>query len=232
MHRAMMMGKVLLPNWKLKGLYFTYALLLGVLAPAILKTKLPQIVEEQTGRKASVEDIAINPFLLKVDVRNFTIYASAHSGVLSESQIEKETTMTQPDSRFFSVGHMSLDVGFWHSVFTLTPAVEKLSIDAPFVTVARLNNTNNTQNMLIRLIKLIWGGGGGGEGEGERGNSHGIIQSSVDEFHTRRSECGYGGILWKTASVIRRRVGSATFMPPRRPRCSPYADVSSAFPIR
>ena len=125
--------------------YFTYALLLGVLAPAILKTKLPQIVEEQTGRKASVADIAINPFLLKVDVRNFTIYASAHSGVLSESQIEKETTNTQPDSRFFSVGHMSLDVGFWHSVFTLTPAVEKLSIDAPFVTVARLNNTNNTQ---------------------------------------------------------------------------------------
>ena len=118
--------------------YFTYALLLGVLAPAILKTKLPQIVEEQTGRKASVADIAINPFLLKVDVRNFTIYASAHSGVLSESQIEKETTNTQPDSRFFSVGHMSLDVGFWHSVFTLTPAVEKLSIDAPFVTVARL----------------------------------------------------------------------------------------------
>lgn len=125
--------------------YFTYALLLGVLAPAILKTKLPQIVEEQTGRKASVADIAINPFLLKVDVRNFTIYASAHSGVLSESQIEKETTNTQPDSRFFSVGHMSLDVGFWHSVFTLTPAVEKLSIDAPFVTVARLNNTNTTQ---------------------------------------------------------------------------------------
>ena len=80
--------------------YFTYALLLGVLAPAILKTKLPQIVEEQTGRKASVADIAINPFLLKVDVRNFTIYASAHSGVLSEARLRKKLPIHCPITVF------------------------------------------------------------------------------------------------------------------------------------
>jgi len=60
-------------------IYLTYAFLIGVVTPAVLKAKLPNIVKENTGRDAAVEDIAINPFLLKIEVTNFVIYPNIHS---------------------------------------------------------------------------------------------------------------------------------------------------------
>ncbi|MCP4282130.1 MAG: DUF748 domain-containing protein, partial [Alteromonas sp.] len=45
----------------------------------------------------------------------------------------------------FSVGNVSLDVGFWQSLFTFTPAVESLTIDEPFVSIARLSESEDTQ---------------------------------------------------------------------------------------
>ncbi|MFD3303086.1 DUF748 domain-containing protein [Alteromonas macleodii] len=122
-------------------IYLTYALLIGVVTPAVLKAKLPNIVKENIGRDAAVEDIAINPFLLKIEVTNFVIYPNIHSSNESEDNV----VILNQENHFFSVGNVSLDVGFWQSLFTFTPAVESLTIDEPFVSIARLSESEDTQ---------------------------------------------------------------------------------------
>ncbi|MDW5285034.1 DUF748 domain-containing protein [Alteromonas macleodii] len=122
-------------------IYLTYALLIGVVTPAVLKAKLPNIVKENTGRDAAVEDIAVNPFLLKIEVTNFVIYPNIHSS----NESEDNAVIQNQENHFFSVGNVSLDVGFWQSLFTFTPAVESLTIDEPFVSIARLSESEDTQ---------------------------------------------------------------------------------------
>ncbi|WP_230598785.1 DUF748 domain-containing protein [Alteromonas macleodii] len=122
-------------------IYLTYALLIGVVTPAVLKAKLPNIVKENIGRDAAVEDIAINPFLLKIEVTNFVIYPNIHSSNESEDNV----VIQSQENHFFSVGNVSLDLGFWQSLFTFTPAVESLTIDEPFVSIARLSESEDTQ---------------------------------------------------------------------------------------
>ncbi|MFD3319373.1 DUF748 domain-containing protein [Alteromonas macleodii] len=134
------------PKWSrlstyLVLIYLTYALLIGVVTPAVLKAKLPNIVKENTGRDAAVEDIAINPFLLKIEVTNFVIYPNIHSS----NESEDNAVIQNQENHFFSVGNVSLDVGFWQSLFTFTPAVESLTIDEPFVSIARLSESEDTQ---------------------------------------------------------------------------------------
>ena len=122
-------------------IYLTYALLIGVVTPAVLKAKLPNIVKENIGRDAAVEDIAINPFLLKIEVTNLVIYPNIHSS----NESEDNAVIQNQENHFFSVGNVSLDVGFWQSLFTFTPAVESLTIDEPFVSIARLSESEDTQ---------------------------------------------------------------------------------------
>ena len=122
-------------------IYLIYALLIGVVTPAVLKAKLPNIVKENIGRDAAVEDIAINPFLLKIEVTNFVIYPNIHSS----NESEDNAVIQNQENHFFSVGNVSLDVGFWQSLFTFTPAVESLTIDEPFVSIARLSESEDTQ---------------------------------------------------------------------------------------
>jgi len=122
-------------------IYLTYALLVGVVTPAVLKAKLPDIVSENTGRNAAVEDIAINPFLLKIEVTHFVIYPTTHSSHDSEDNAAKQNH----EHPFFSVGNLSLDLGFWQSLFTFTPAIESLTIDEPVVAIARLNASDESQ---------------------------------------------------------------------------------------
>ncbi len=122
-------------------IYLTYALLIGVVTPAVLKAKLPNIVKENIGRDAAVEDIAINPFLLKIEVTNLVIYPNIHSS----NESEDNAVIQNQENHFFSVGSVSLDLGFWQSLFTFTPAVESLTIDEPFVSIARLSESEDTQ---------------------------------------------------------------------------------------
>ena len=108
--------------------YLIYALLIGIVTPAVLKAKLPNLVKENIGRNATVEEITINPFLLKIDISHFVIYSAPNSG-----------------EHFFSVGGLSLDFGFWQSLLSFTPAIESLSVDAPYISFARLSSDNNGQ---------------------------------------------------------------------------------------
>lgn len=111
--------------------YLTYALLIGIVTPAVLKAKLPNLVKENIGRNATVEEITINPFLLKIDISHFVIYS--------------DPKFSNNGEHFFSVGGLSLDFGFWQSLFSFTPAIESLSVDAPYISFARLSSDNNGQ---------------------------------------------------------------------------------------
>ena len=111
--------------------YLTYALLIGIVTPAVLKAKLPNLVKENIGRNATVEEITINPFLLKIDISHFAIYSAPN--------------FSNNGEHFFSVGGLSLDFGFWQSLFSFTPAIESLSVDAPYISFARLSTDNNGQ---------------------------------------------------------------------------------------
>ena len=121
-------------------IYLTYASYRRSYACGV-KAKLPNIVKENIGRDAAVEDIAINPFLLKIEVTNFVIYPNIHSS----NESEDNAVIKNQENHFFSVGNVSLDVGFWQSLFTFTPAVESLTIDKPFVSIARLSESEDTQ---------------------------------------------------------------------------------------
>nr|WP_324611851.1 DUF748 domain-containing protein [Alteromonas abrolhosensis] len=111
--------------------YLTYALLIGIVTPAVLKAKLPNLVKENIGRNATVEEITINPFLLKIDISHFVIYSAPN--------------FSNNGEHFFSVGDLSLDFGFWQSLFSFTPAIESLTVDAPYISLARLSTDNNVQ---------------------------------------------------------------------------------------
>ena len=55
------------------------------MTPAVLEAKLPNLVKENTGRSAAVEDIAINPFLLKLDITDFVVYPESKPSATSIS---------------------------------------------------------------------------------------------------------------------------------------------------
>ena len=50
-----------------------YALGGFLVAPAIIKSKAPAIIAEQLGRKATVEQVRVNPFVLSLAVRGFAL---------------------------------------------------------------------------------------------------------------------------------------------------------------
>jgi len=55
------------------GLLCIYAICGFLVAPAIIKYKAPAIITEQLGRKATVEQVRLNPFVLSLTVRGFEL---------------------------------------------------------------------------------------------------------------------------------------------------------------
>ncbi|GGF53001.1 DUF748 domain-containing protein [Alteromonas lipolytica] len=101
---------VRISTW-LIAFYLLYALLLGLLTPYVLQSKVPQWLGDFTGRQVSIQKITINPFLLRIRVTDFRI-AEADS-----------------NDDFFRFGLLELDAGFLTSLFTFTPTIEHLYID-------------------------------------------------------------------------------------------------------
>jgi hypothetical protein len=52
---------------------FLYAVAGFLVVPAIIKSKAPAIIEQQLGRKATVEQVRLNPFVLSLTVRGFDL---------------------------------------------------------------------------------------------------------------------------------------------------------------
>ncbi|MEM5499646.1 DUF748 domain-containing protein [Paraglaciecola mesophila] len=117
--------------------YLLYALVLGVITPLVLQSKLPSALSEKTGRTVSIEKIRINPFLLRVRVTNFQI---------------NEQDSNEP---FVHVALLQLDTGFWQSLLHLTPAVEHVYIEKPFAHIARTAGGDNTRFNFTDVIETL-----------------------------------------------------------------------------
>lgn len=55
------------------GLVATYALVGFVVLPKVLESKLPELIETETGRKAAIKKITFNPFLLELSLQDFSM---------------------------------------------------------------------------------------------------------------------------------------------------------------
>lgn len=102
--------------------YGCYAIILGLIVPAALQSQAPKQLSALLGRDVHIQQIRINPFLLRVRVTGFDIQ-------------EQSTT-----DAFVKFDKLDLQIGFWKSLLSLAPTIEHFYLVKPHVTIARLNN--------------------------------------------------------------------------------------------
>ncbi|ENC6729991.1 DUF748 domain-containing protein [Vibrio navarrensis] len=107
--------------------YALYALSLGVILPTVIESKVPPMLAQQLGREVKLNQVAINPFLLRVRVDGFALQEA--DGVQAFSQFER----------------LELQLSFWRSLFTLTPTLEYVTLSGPQVRIQRLQQDNQVR---------------------------------------------------------------------------------------
>ena len=130
------------PRWMrisvyLLTIYTMFILILGVLTPYALQSIIPTSVSKQLGRNVTIDDISINPFLLRIRVENL---------VLKEEQDNKP---------FIRIALIEADAGFWQSLFHLTPTLEHAYISAPYVHLIRRSGGENTQFNFSDIMQTL-----------------------------------------------------------------------------
>ncbi|WP_375753692.1 DUF748 domain-containing protein [Vibrio sp. HN007] len=103
--------------------YLTYALIVGLILPAVIVAKAPEKLTEFLGRDTTVTEVRINPFLLRVEINQFSI---------AESDSDKAED-------FFSFQQIKTELNFWESLLNLTPTLEYFFLTAPEINLARLS---------------------------------------------------------------------------------------------
>ncbi|WP_417879810.1 DUF748 domain-containing protein [Vibrio sp.] len=109
----------------LSAAYATYALILGLIVPAVFQSQVPTTLSERLGRQVNIEKVRINPFLLRFRVDGFEI---------------KEADDSQS---FVSFERLDLQIGFWRSVLHFTPSLDHLYLQQPDVKMVRVDNLGN-----------------------------------------------------------------------------------------
>ncbi|WP_154179208.1 DUF748 domain-containing protein [Vibrio furnissii] len=101
--------------------YAVYAVTLGLITPAVLKAKAPEIITQQTGRSVVLQQVSINPFLLRARIDGFAI-----------QEADEQSAFTQFD-------RLELEFSFWKSLFTFTPTVDHVTLTGPKIALQRLS---------------------------------------------------------------------------------------------
>lgn len=108
-----------------------YAVAGFYIVPAVLKAKLPDMIEQQTGRKAAVERIQFNPFSLVASLRNVEVR-------------EKN------DSPFAAFDHFHFDVNAIESIKQAALVIDDVRLEKPFVHIARQKSGDFNFSDLIK----------------------------------------------------------------------------------
>ena len=98
-----------------------YAVLGFYALPAVLKSKIPSIIQEETGRKASVAKIEFNPFKLFASIQGFKIQ-------------EKN------GKPFVGLDNFNLDINAFQSIKQLALVIDEISLKKPIVHLAKLKD--------------------------------------------------------------------------------------------
>ena len=101
------------------ALVLFYTLAGFVLLPKYLQSKLPELIETETGRKASLELVEFNPYSLELSLQGF-------------SMLEKD------QQTFVSFKELYTNVQVWSSIRHLTLVLQDLRLDKPFVRIESL----------------------------------------------------------------------------------------------
>lgn len=104
------------------GSYASYAGLVGLLLPAVLQSQAPKQLTEILGREVGISEVKINPFLLRAEI----------NGVVIAKQSE--------DAPFVSAKQLTVEFNFWQSIVSLTPTIEYLTVQDPYIFLARLSS--------------------------------------------------------------------------------------------
>ncbi|TAN69800.1 MAG: DUF748 domain-containing protein [Methylobacter sp.] len=100
------------------GLLGIYAVLGFYLLPTLVKTKLPEWVQQQTGRKASVAMIRFDPFALRLGLQGFALQ--------------------EPDGRLFiGFENFFIDIDALQSIGQGALVVDQVALNKPVVRIAK-----------------------------------------------------------------------------------------------
>jgi Domain of Unknown Function (DUF748) len=98
-----------------------YAVLGFLIVPAVLKAKIPSVIAEETGRKASVANIEFNPFALVASIQDFKI-------------LEKN------GKPFVGFDNFNIDINGFQSITHLTLVIDEVALSKPSVHLAKLKD--------------------------------------------------------------------------------------------
>ncbi len=114
------------PALIIAGLLAFYAIVGFFIIPAVIKAKLPEIIQEQTGRSSTIQQVKFNPFSLEFSLHDFALK-------------EKEQ---QQD--FVTFKEFYVNTELLSSIFQLALVFDEVRLTDSFVKVAR--NTDKTFN--------------------------------------------------------------------------------------
>ena len=124
-----LVSKIKKPFFIVGGILVIYAVAGVYILPAVLKSKIPEIIQQETGRKALISKIQFNPFPLALSFNGFEI--QEHNG--------------QP---FAAFDNFYIKIGLFQSIKQLALAFDEVSLKKPYVHIARQKNgTFNFQDL-------------------------------------------------------------------------------------
>ncbi len=98
------------------GTIVCYAILGFFIIPALLKAKLPEIVQQQTAKPASVADVQFNPFSFEMSIQGFE---------LTEADGQKIAALQ----------NLYMNFGIWSSIKHWAIAFDKIYLSQPFIDI-------------------------------------------------------------------------------------------------
>jgi flagellar motor protein MotB len=112
------------------GLLGIYAILGFYLLPVLAKSKLPILIQQQTGRKASVAKVQFDPFSFKLSLQGFELQ--------------------EPDGHLFAgFDNFFVDINVLQSIGQTALVIDKISLSKPVLRIAKdKNGVFNFQDLL------------------------------------------------------------------------------------
>ncbi|NQZ91580.1 MAG: DUF748 domain-containing protein [Moritella sp.] len=107
--------------------YLIYALLLGLLVPYLTKSIAPEKMSALLGRPVLIEDVTINPFTLRFEIKGF--------------EVKGIDIQTQEQQDFVGIGRLTLQINLWKSLFNGSINLQTIEIDQAFANIEKLNDS-------------------------------------------------------------------------------------------
>ncbi|MEG3766477.1 DUF748 domain-containing protein [Alteromonas sp. 14N.309.X.WAT.G.H12] len=114
--------------------YSIYLVTLGLAVPAYLKSTLPDTLSETLNANVLVGNVSINPFLLR-----------AHVSALGVTNKDDVTPL-------FHFDDLIVDISAWRSIFTLTLTLDDLTLNGPYLHLARLEGGENPRFNVSAIV--------------------------------------------------------------------------------